>query len=253
MQILTPQGQQLAQDLSQRYGVSQQAIQSMMQAVVQGGGTMAQFNIPELGGGGQWMQGGMIMVGDMFNQGLKNTVGNLCQEISQQMRNINFFEPLPQNQQQGGGNWWPSELGNPAASGSQNNMRYAYFPQTKRLALYYNGNVSVYDTLNHQISGVSQQQGNSQSVQFTSQYGIVDSLALPLLSGTGTMTSNHDMGFQPQQNDPAPQKMSQDNSGGNISSQEVFTAIEQLASLHEKGILNQQEFEHKKAELLGRL
>lgn len=252
MQKLTPQGQQLVQDLSQRYGVSQQAIQSMIQAVIQGGGTMAQFNISELGGGGQWMQGGMIMVGDMFNRGLQNTVGNLCEEISQQMRNINLFEPLPENQRQGSNTWWPSHLGNPAASGSQNNMRYAYFPQVNRLALQYNGNVSVYDTLDHQISGFSQQQGNSQSAQFVSQYGIIDSLNLPLVSGAG-MISNQNTEPKPPQNDLIPQKMEQANSEKTMTSQDIFTAIEQLASLHEKGILNQQEFEQKKAELLGRL
>jgi hypothetical protein len=48
--------------------------------VAAGGGTLAQFNCnhPELGGNGQWMSGGMTMVGDMFNYGLKATVSGLC-------------------------------------------------------------------------------------------------------------------------------------------------------------------------------
>ena len=43
---------------------------------------MAQFTHPELGGSGQWMQGGMTMVGDMFNNALKAQVDGLCAELS---------------------------------------------------------------------------------------------------------------------------------------------------------------------------
>ena len=56
---------------------------------------MAQFNCPELGGSGQWMSGGMAMVGDMFNHGLKNTVDNLCAELSNALVNTQMFPVLP--------------------------------------------------------------------------------------------------------------------------------------------------------------
>ena len=78
MRELTPAGQQLINDVAQRHGFSTDAVMTMLQAVVNGNGTMAQFNHWELGGGGQWMQGGMTMVGDMFNHGLKAKVDNLC-------------------------------------------------------------------------------------------------------------------------------------------------------------------------------
>ncbi|MEA1919460.1 MAG: SHOCT domain-containing protein, partial [Campylobacterota bacterium] len=58
MQKLTPEGQNLVNDLSFRYNLSPDAIIHMIAAVNNGGGTMAQFNSPELGGSGQWMQGG---------------------------------------------------------------------------------------------------------------------------------------------------------------------------------------------------
>jgi hypothetical protein len=81
MQELTQTGQNLAKDLSNRYNLSYDAIIHMIVAVNNGGDTMAQFNCPELGGSGQWMQGGMTMVGDMFNYGLKNTdVGALSDD-----------------------------------------------------------------------------------------------------------------------------------------------------------------------------
>ena len=49
-------------------------------------GDQAQFNHPDPGGLGQWSQGGMIMVGDMFNQGLKYRVDALCNELAGLLR-----------------------------------------------------------------------------------------------------------------------------------------------------------------------
>jgi hypothetical protein len=48
------------------YNLSTDAVLHMLVSVNNGGCTMAQFNCPELGGGGQWMSGGMTMVGDIF-------------------------------------------------------------------------------------------------------------------------------------------------------------------------------------------
>ena len=53
MQQLTPEGQNLVNDLSKRYNLSSDAVIHMIGAVNNGGGTMAQFNSPELGGSGQ--------------------------------------------------------------------------------------------------------------------------------------------------------------------------------------------------------
>jgi uncharacterized protein YidB (DUF937 family) len=50
MQQLSAQGQQFIQDLAQRYGVSTDAAITMLYAVMNGNGTMAQFSHPELGG-----------------------------------------------------------------------------------------------------------------------------------------------------------------------------------------------------------
>jgi len=74
--------------------------------------------------------------------------------------------------------WWPQELGEPSSSGAQNNMRYAFFPQRRRLLVERDGSKSVYDTAEHQITGVSQQSGQSSSLVFTSQSGpvVLDSL-----------------------------------------------------------------------------
>lgn len=240
---LTSQGQQAINELAAKYNLDQTAITAMLEAVAQGGGTMAQFNIPALGGGGQWMQGGMTMVGDMFNYNLKSLVDNLCNDLSQLLATTKVYKKPAVSS---ANSWYPSELGIPTASGSQNSLRYAYFANKQRLALDYHGEISVYDTLNHQISGFSQQQGNSNYVQFTSQYGLVNTLSLPLLSGRGTLPSSTEQ----------PVEQSTPQSSENLAdskASDIFSAIEKLGALHKKGILTDEEFQTKKQELLGRL
>ena len=73
--------------------------------------------------------------------------------------------------------WWPGGLGeNPNSAGGQNETRYAFFGDRNRLAVDLgDGNVQVYDTGDHRISGVQQHQGGSgRKVTFTSQHGEVD-------------------------------------------------------------------------------
>src|SRR5258707_13335227 len=104
---LTDQGLQKINDLAQHYGVSADAVMTLLQALLNSNGTMAQFDHRELGGAGQWMPGGMTMVGDMFNHGLKAKVDGLCSELSQ-LLNTQPFVPFPagfqsQSKRQGGG------------------------------------------------------------------------------------------------------------------------------------------------------
>jgi hypothetical protein len=73
--------------------------------------------------------------------------------------------------------WWPEGLGeNPNSAGGQNETRYAFFGDQKRLAVDLgDGNVQIFDTGNHLISGVQQAQGgHGRTVAFTSQHGEVD-------------------------------------------------------------------------------
>lgn len=287
-QQLTPAGNQAVQSLAQRYGVSVDAVTTLLAAVAAGGGSMAQFYHPELGGGGQWMRGGMTMVGDMFNSRLQSTVSGLCAELSSLLGSEQVFQPLPAATGGGftgqgmasGNNWWPSELGQPSSSGGQNDSRYAYFPQARRLAISRSGQVSIYDTLDHDIGGVQQQQGgNYGSLSFSSQFGTFGVDSLPLVSPAPQQPAPQPVAQQPTpQHQPAPQSYSygsgpfaaeqpapQSNSyGGNSygsppsgnssnSSSDVISAIERLGQLRERGILTDAEFNAKKAELLSRL
>ena len=82
MEPLSPEGLEIIEELARRYGVSTQAVTTLLQAVISGHGTMAQFSHPELGGLGQWAQGGMTMTGDMFNDALKAKVNGLCSDLA---------------------------------------------------------------------------------------------------------------------------------------------------------------------------
>ena len=141
---------------------------------------MAQFSHADFGGMSQWSPG-MSMVGDMFNTQLKSKLDALCNDIAAH---------LEQSEPAGGGgraasegasyrsmfgstDWWPSELGRPAAVGAQNELRYAVFPERRRLVLDDHGAISIYDTGRHRIFGVAQAQSSDQTLSFTSQDGLV--------------------------------------------------------------------------------
>jgi hypothetical protein len=289
MQKLTPAGEQLIEKVAQRHGFSTDAVMSMLESVIRGNGSMAQFNHPEFGGSGQWMQGGMTMVSDMFNHYLKGRVDGLCFELSRLIANqpdlirSGSFQSQSQGTQQQGndggaqqhkqnagyggsnqqqtaagpvgpvslfvpdapgtsGDWWPAELGRPNSTGAQNDVRYAYFAQTRRLAIDVNGKVTIYDTLDHQISGFSQQQSRGASLTFASQHGLVTVASLPVVS----------VGGVPQPASP-PVQEEPVSTHWVAHEADVFATIEKLAQLHANGILSDEEFAAKKAELLSRL
>jgi len=269
MQNLTDAGDNFVTDLSNRYGLSRDAVIHMVVAVNNGGCTMAQFYCPELGGGGQWMQGGMTMVGDMFNHGLKATVDNLCNEIAGALCSIQIFPVIPAGTP-GSSQWWPSDCGIPTSSGGQNNTRYAVFPG--KLAVQVNGKVTVYDTLNHIISGVSQQQGGDDSLTFSSQFGTVSVNQLPILSSpgfTGTPAAPANTNFihpaesQPSQfeakvqnepsneqaaaplNEHANNPANDPSNGGSMamgSTADTISLIRELANLRDDGAITKEDF-----------
>jgi hypothetical protein len=170
---------ELVDRLAKRHSVSPAAVQVVMKALRSAGGRMAQFSHADFGGMSQWSPG-MSMVGDMFNTQLKSRLDALCTEIAAHLES----EPAG-----GGGrtasdgvsyrsmsdttDWWPSGLGRPGAGGAQNEMRYAVFPESRRLVLDDHGAISIYDTGSHRIFGVAQAQTSDQTLSFTSQDGLV--------------------------------------------------------------------------------
>ena len=286
MRPLSPAGQQAINELAQRHGFGPAAVLCMLDAVIHGHGSMAQFNHPEFGGSGQWMPGGMTMLSDMFNHTLKGRVEGLCHDLA------NLVASQPdlihggsfQSQSQGGGygqqqgsygggqqqqngagpvgpvslfvppapghsgDWWGTDLRWPTSTGSQNGVRYAYFAQARRLAIEVGGRVTLYDTLDHQIGGFSQQQGAGESLTFSSQYGLVEIARLPVVSVDGGPQP------APPAEQSAPPVLSDSNPAPSGRGEgDLFALIERLADLRAKGILSDEEFAAKKTELLSRL
>ena len=302
MKQLSSSGQQAVNDIAQRHGFSPEAVASMLESVINGNGSMAQFNHPEFSGSGQWMSGGMTMVSDMFNGQLKGRVDSLCSELSRLLamqpgllRTGSFQSQNQGSQAQASysGNtfqnanapmnssaslfvapdagaspdWWPSDLRWPNSTGAQNGVRYAYFAQARRLAIALNGNVTVYDTQNHQIGSFSQQQSYGGSVTFSSQYGLVDVTRLPVVSVNGVQ-QQHDISGNTHAFSPAPSgspeftpaSMSQapfvpEHRPGNATANDgdIFLMIEKLADLRSRAIISDEDFHAKKTELLTRL
>ena len=128
-------------------------------------------------------------------------------------------------------------------------MKYAYFANAGRLAVNTGGEIWVYDTLDHQIGGFSQQQGSGGSISFGSQYGTIDLSRLPVVSRNGQpVTASPEPASAPGQATHA-----QLTSGQPATESDIFAAIERLGDLRAKGILSDEEFAAKKTELLSRL
>ena len=175
------------------------------------------------------------MIGDMSNDGLKARVDRLCQSVthlSKQMRTIlpaktDLTTPSP------AAAWWPPEFEILTSSGSQNHTRYAYFGPTQRLVIDSFGKTTIYDTRGHFITGFSQQQATGSAATFETDEGPIDLSQLPVIAAEN-QTDTHD-----------PR--------GGQTPDDIFSTIQKLADLRAKGLVNEQDFERKKKELLDRL
>ena len=267
MQNLTEEGRRMVADVARRHGVSEGAAETLLAALISGGGRMAQFSHPDLGGMGQWSQGGMIMVGDMFNQGLKARVDAICNDLVRLMQEpsadrTRLFgrpgfvavaisgvrpgrgQPVRARGVTNSGQWWPTDLGAPASAGAQNDMRYACFPEQRRLVVEIGGRRTVYDTGEHHISGFGQQQSGDRSLTFTSQHGTVRLADLAVIEGGDTPRAQEPCSAQPAPFAPAASPSDQG---------DIMATLERLAGLRDKGVLSEDEFAAKKRELLARL
>ena len=232
------------QAIADRHGVSLDAVRHLVQALERGNGTMAQFNHPDLGGMGQWFAGGMVMVGRMFDDGLKTRVDALCTALAAALPPGGFSAEAAPVARGGGGAWWPADLGSPASTGAQNGLRYAYFPESRRLAVESGTGVALYDTGEHRITGVSQANGR---LGFTGPLGAVDLERLRRIEAETAAPRQVDPARAPAP--PAGEPAAPPRSG----SDEILATIERLADLHARDVLTEREFTDKKAELLARL
>ncbi len=236
MQQLTSTGRHVVADIAARYGLGTDSVLHMLIAVRDGGGAMAQFDCPELGGWGQWMQGGMVMLSNPLDPKLRAAVDSVCDELAKALA----AEPLFTTASPAGSqsDWWPAELGAPSSSGTQDGTRYAVSADKRRLVVERDGHTTVYDTLDHIIDAISQQQGGARSLAFGGARGAIDLASLPVVSKTPpTGAATPDKGDE-QAATPTT---------------DVMATIAALARLRDEGALSDDEFAEKKRELLARI
>ncbi|MDM0002760.1 SHOCT domain-containing protein [Variovorax sp. J22P240] len=248
-------------DVAARHGFESEPAQVMWEAVTLGQGGMAQFGHPALGGSGQWMRGGMLMIGDMFDHGLKARVNALCEEVARLYAEHPQWRRPMREAAGAGAEWWPSGLHGPSSSGAQNGIRYAYFPAQHRLAIERAGTIELYDTGDHLIGGVSQQQGGDESLTFASQHGPVSLTSLNRLDEAHATVppAREPVAFSAASAEGPTQAQTNPSSGAAAETKtdrgaaQTLDTIERLAGLRERGVLTEAEFIAKKTELLGRL
>ena len=274
MSELTDEGRGKAAQLAEAHGVSREAAEALLRAMADGGGMQAQFHHPDLGGMGQWSRGGMLMIGDMFNHDLKARVARLCDDAAGMVQAGGVARAS--GVQATGDTWWPRGLGQPAAVGAQNAVRYAIFPADRRLVIDRGGRISVHDTGDHRIGGVSQSQGAGDTLSFASQHGTLTLADLPEVDGgdplgrpaPGAAAADPGPrspdapppdapppgGPQPRGGaEPAPATPAAPPPAEAGAEDDILDKIERLGGLAERGIITTAEFEAKKAELLARL
>jgi hypothetical protein len=170
--------------LAIRHSISPDAVRTILGALRSGGG-MAQFSHPDFGGMSQWSSG-MTMVGEMFNSELKAKLDAVCTELASYLAKSGARRPDNDGSDRSvsyranmTSDWWPVSLGTPGSVGAQNDLRYAVFPDTHRLAIKDGRHIDIYDTGDHRIFGVAQSQSTDQTLNFTSQTGLVRIADLP--------------------------------------------------------------------------
>ncbi|UFN48952.1 SHOCT domain-containing protein [Roseomonas sp. OT10] len=266
----------MAEGLARRYGISAEAVLALLRALRAGGGTQAQFSHPELGGMGQWSNG-MLMIGEMFNDALKSRVGGLAGDLAALLRDgaLKLSEAASGGGFGGGGasgGWWPAELGRPSSTGSQNGAAYALFPERQRLAVRRDGVVTLHDMGGRLLYGVSQQQGGgSGTLSFSGPDGTVRLEELPVVGMPepgDTSQQGSGPAAEPGRAAAAPPPDPVGAPGGSDAAAPLrgdmaaplrgdaagtLDTLERLAALRDRGVLTEDEFAAKKAELLRRL
>ena len=193
----------------------------------------------------------MLMLSDRFDSGLRRRVEQLCEALaawvvrdadvaagdshqreSQTSNDVTRVQDSPDlayaTRRE---TWSPASLGSPASSGVQNDARDAWFADSHRLAIDLGHGVAIYDTGDHVIGGVSQQQGARGTVTFVGQHGTVDVERLPRVERPARPIV-----------EPAAEREA-----------DPFVVLEKLAALHARGILDDAEFAAMKVELPARI
>jgi hypothetical protein len=92
----------------------------------------------------------------MFNSALAARDSLTCELLSELS---NTAEASP-TEERNVAEWWPVDFGNAGMRASQNELDYAYFPNSNRLAVRQGGAVAIYDLSGLSFRGVAAQSGS---------------------------------------------------------------------------------------------
>jgi hypothetical protein len=168
--------------IAERYQVNEDHVRELYRQLERSNGTQVQFSCPELQGPIQWMPG-MVMVSNPTDHQLRSRVDGLCCELVAVLRGSDTAAPAaltrPWNEAAAEGeSWWPATFGHATTAGSQNGIRYAYFPDKQRLLVQQGARVDAFDTAGYQIMGAGQQQGNTSTLTFATDRGSISTREL---------------------------------------------------------------------------
>lgn len=155
-------------EIAAEFKVQEITVSKLLDGLQKNSGRQVQFNIAELGGMGQWQSGGMVMVGDMFNNELKAKVDRLCKVLVQMPAKAesNPFVPI---QSSVGSNRFAN------IKGSQNGISYAYYQTEAILEITDENGLKKYSTEGYLLTGVQQSQSNdSRKLSFSHSGGSVE-------------------------------------------------------------------------------
>ncbi|SDM40363.1 hypothetical protein [Siphonobacter aquaeclarae] len=142
-------------------GFHPETVQLLWEGLRRTGGGQVQFNIPELGGPGQW-QRGMLMISDWNNHALKGRLSTLLDTLSSRAS-----VPESSLPEESGEGW----------RGRQNDTEYVFYPSRHLLIL---NNKKAYDTRAYQVYGFGQSQQNGrQELTLQTNKGEISIHALP--------------------------------------------------------------------------
>lgn len=277
----------LVAEAAAAHGFSREAATALWQALQRGQGRMAQFEHAELGGAGQWMSGGMTMLAAMGDAALRARVDALAATLAPDAERA-AASAAAATPPAASGRARADAWGAAAASGAQNDLKYAYYPEARRLVIEDAQGLQVYDTGTHQIQGVSQQSGQGVP-RFQTAHGAVELTQLrrvadtPDTSGDGAPPAARARHLEAPderaRSAPSPAtaaRAAEPSAGagsGHLGAAQTRTAqaaadaggdageraeqalrlLEPLARLHQAGVLSAEEFQAKKAELLARI
>ena len=276
----------LVAEAAAAHGFSREAATALWQALQRGQGRMAQFEHAELGGAGQWMAGGMTMLASMGDAALRARVDALAATLAPYAERA--AASVAATPPAASGRARADAWGAAAASGAQNDLKYAYYPEARRLVIEDAQGLQVYDTGMHQIQGVSQQSGQGVPC-FQTAHGAVELTQLRRVADTQDTTGDGappaararqleapDERARSAPSPATPARAAEPSAGagsGHLGAAQTRTAqvgadagrdageraeqalrlLEPLARLHQAGVLSAEEFQAKKAELLARI